>query len=179
MSRISSKTRFCQVILLLGIAALTVSGAAIAQERGMRQGGRPGGGPGGQGGSRNPDQMVARMTEYLSLTEEQQEQIRGIYKERAGSAQETMKQARDSGADREAKRAMMMEFRAETDKKVEAVLDEKQAAEFRKMREQRAQAMKKRMSERGEREVPQGREGRPGPEGRGEPAAPDAPATTE
>ena len=169
MIRISSKTRFCQLLLLLGIAALVVAGAATAQEPGMRRGG----GPGGPGGRPDNAELTARLAQRLSLTDEQQKQVLAIYEERSKAAMEEMQKARESGADREEMRAQMLEFRTKNDKKIEAVLDEKQLAEYRELREERDQTMQKRRTERGS------REGRRGAEGLSEPPASGAPAPTE
>jgi len=76
------------------------------------------------------------MTKRLGLSEDQQKAIRPILEERARAMQELRKRAR-AGGDRAAMRSEMQELIDNSSKQVEAVLDEKQVQEYRKLREQR------------------------------------------
>ena len=134
MNRISSTNRLVRVYLVC-LAVLLVAGAATAQQRGSRRDGAAGGGKAAQ--------MMERMTERLSLTEKQQEEIQKIYKTRAEGVKELMAKARKSGSDREAMRKKMSKYRKETDAQIQAILDEKQLAEFKKISQERDERMSK------------------------------------
>ena len=131
MNRISSTNRLVRVYLVC-LAVLLVAGAATAQQRGSRR-----------DGAGQAAQMMERLTERLSLTEKQQEEIQKIYKTRAEGVKELMVKARKSGSDREAMRKKMPKYRKETDAQIQAILDEKQLAEFEKISQERDERMSK------------------------------------
>lgn len=187
MTRIPGARHFVQVVVMIGASLLVFGGVAIAQQPGKKGGpqaqgqgmGHPperGMGRHGGPGPRDLDRTMSHLTERLSLNEEQQKQIRQIFEEREAKAREMMAKSRESGASREERRKQFAGFRQETQAKVEAVLNEKQAEQYRQMQAERRQMMEKRREQRAEQGMGTGRRGPQGMMGGSKGATPAEPA---
>ncbi len=84
------------------------------------------------------DQMVERMTEKLSLTEDQQKSIKALYTD-FFAEMEAMRESRDRSTMRES----MSNLKYELDEDVKALLTEDQITEFEKMQSKRAEKSKR------------------------------------
>jgi Spy/CpxP family protein refolding chaperone len=94
-------------------------------------------GKGGHGGKRHhdPEERLARMTEHLNLTAEQQAELRPILEEQAESFR-AMRESKAGGADREQLRSDFRAQREATTAQIDAILDDQQRAEFHQRREE-------------------------------------------
>jgi protein CpxP len=138
--------------LTLG-SALTMVGSAMAQSGDQQQTPPPQGegqhegmrGPGGPEGRRgpNPEERLKRLTETLSLTTDQQSQIKGFMQ-----AEKTKMDALrdDTSVEGEAKREKAMQIRKDTQTSIRGVLTADQQTKFDKMQAE--------MKTRGERRGP-------------------------
>lgn len=99
------------------LAMLAVVAPLDAQQRGQR----------GQGGQGSMDDRMARMTEALSLTDEQVGPVRAVFEMQAERAQELRSSA---GGDREAMRAAMMDMQEETNVQLADILTEDQMKKY-------------------------------------------------
>lgn len=156
-----------KLLLTLTLAAsvaapLTLTAQEAKPERPKREGG-PGapGGPGGQGGPgrMNPEERLKRMTEALSLTQEQQDKVKAIME----SGREEMAKLREVPEGE--RRAKFGEFMKSQNEKIMAVLTPEQQEKYKK-------AMEERMKQAGERGGGEGRkpgEGGKKPEGGAKP----------
>jgi protein CpxP len=178
-----TKTVAISVLLLAIVLAPMAMAADEPAPRGPRGGqGDPGQGRGGRAGMGGGD-MQGRMMGQLDLTEEQQKQIKSIREENKTQTQEAqqavrktnavLQEAIESGSDDEilavgkalgeayGKQGVL---RAQTARKIEAVLTPEQQA---KMKELKAQ-MKVRMQQRGQGQGrPRGQQGQGDGQGRG------------
>lgn len=124
------------------IARLTLALAAISLVwplAAFGQGGRMGKGP------PSADERLAQLTRKLDLTQEQQEKIAPILKTHEEQMRTLHEKARSSEGGRGALRDQMRAARQDFEKQVEGVLTESQAAEFRKLQDQRRQRMRRHM----------------------------------
>lgn len=115
------KKQFSIVVLALSL----VAGAGMAQP--------PGGGMRG-----NPEQMMNRqltmMKERLSLTEDQEKQVKGILENQMKKQRELMEEGFNEGT-----RDKMMALREESNGKIKKVLKGDQVEKFDKMQEEMRQ----------------------------------------
>ncbi len=86
------------------------------------------------------------MKEELNLSETQVKEIEGIFLE---SRKDFQKKRQEFQGERKQMMGMMFEMRTETDKKIEAILDDGQKAKFEEYKTQRDERMKERMGRRG------------------------------
>lgn len=141
------------------LATITLSGSALADQHGGKQGGR-----------HHPGmmQMMDRMAEKLQLTEQQREEIRAIHEEYRPRMKELMQATREtrkalheakgsgtsqSDVDALAKaqgenHAEMISLRHEIHQRVQTVLTEEQRAQMEEMKENRKDRMKERREKR-------------------------------
>ncbi|WIO73874.1 Spy/CpxP family protein refolding chaperone [Porticoccaceae bacterium LTM1] len=148
------------------LATISLSGIAMADQHGKKEGGR-----------HHPGmmQMGDRMAEKLQLTEQQREEMRAIHeeygprmKELMQSTRETRKalhEAKGSGAsqsdiDALAKaqgehQAEMISLRYEIHERMQAVLTEEQRAQMEEMKENRQEKMKERRGKHHDRDQPE------------------------
>jgi len=91
-----------------------------------------------------PDQIVERMTEKLSLTEDQQVSIKALYTDFFAETEEL----RESG-DRSTMRESMKNLKTELDEDIKALLTEDQITGFEKMQSNRAKRSKDSRESRG------------------------------
>jgi Spy/CpxP family protein refolding chaperone len=103
---------------LLLTAAVLVSLAAFAQGPGMM----------------SPDDQLARLTEQLKLTADQQAKIKPILQARSDEMQKLFE---DQSTSFEEKRPKMMELRQSTDKKIMEVLNDEQKRQYEKIQQNR------------------------------------------
>jgi protein CpxP len=146
------KTRFKSALALtLGMA---LAGFAAAQSSGDQQQGPPPQGndqhegmrgPGGPDGRRgpNPEERLKRMTEALSLTADQQTQIKG-FMESEKTKMDALRN--DTSVEGDAKREKGMQIRKDTQASIRGVLTADQQTKFDKMQAE--------MKNRGERRGP-------------------------
>lgn len=100
----------------------------------------------------NPEERLKRevdgLTTALSLTKDQVAKVTTIVTEAQKLQMESFQKMRDSGnMDRDAMRAEMTKMRAETDKKLKAVLTAEQAPKLDAFRKQQDEERAKRMQE--------------------------------
>ncbi|MFH1701103.1 MAG: hypothetical protein ABIE07_11005 [Candidatus Zixiibacteriota bacterium] len=89
------------------------------------------------------DQMKA-LTERLQLTEEQQEKIGKILETANNDRQILMDEMRSGSRDRGEMREAMQGIGEESDKNIEAILNEEQKIEYQKIKDERRQQMEQR-----------------------------------
>jgi protein CpxP len=121
-------------LALGGLIALGVTGAAGAQDTpppppDQNQAGPP---PGGRGMRMDPDRQLARLTEALSLTTDQQAQIKPLLVDRQQKIQALMQDQSVSQEDRRAKARTISEG---TNVSIKALLTEDQKQKFAAMQE--------------------------------------------
>src|SRR4051794_12678063 len=114
-------------ILTLSLAALTAAPLTVRAEdpkpeRPKREGGA-GGGPGG--GRFNPEERLKRMTEQLTLTQEQQDKVKKIMED----GREEMGKIRDLPEDQ--RRDKFREFMQGQNEKIMAVLTPEQQEKYK------------------------------------------------
>ena len=85
---------------------------------------------GGHHGPMSPDEELIHLTKALSLTSDQQTQIKPILQDRSD---QMMQMHQDASLSREAKGAKMKSLDDESNTKVEAVLNDQQKAKYEKM----------------------------------------------
>lgn len=93
----------------------------------------------GRGGMNTQERMKQQLQTYkerLKLTEDQLKKIETILNDQMSEIQ---KLRDNSGGDIQSMREAMMGFRERTNKKIEALLDDSQKAEFKKIQEEAAQ----------------------------------------
>jgi Spy/CpxP family protein refolding chaperone len=155
------------LILTLTVAALAVAPITLRAEdpkpeRPKREGGA--GGPGGPSGGRmNPEERLKKMTEMLTLTQEQQDKVKAIME----SGREEFGKLKDLPEDQ--RREKMREAFQQQNEKILAVLTPEQQEKYKT-------AMAERMKQGGDRKPGEGRkpgdrkpEGGPKPEGGAKP----------
>jgi Spy/CpxP family protein refolding chaperone len=116
---------FCRTLTagVVGLAMLALTPlSAEAKGRGMRE--------------PSPDRAVARLTERLDLTEEQQVQVRQILEESFDQRREIWDEGR---ASRDAVREQMETLKQETDDRLAEVLNEQQIEESQKLDQERVE----------------------------------------
>lgn len=128
-----SMARTLSLITALAIVALSITlpAQAVAQGRG--------------GGMFNPerlDEMMATLTERLSLSDEQADSIRGIMEQNYALLQED-RQAYEG--DRETMMIVVRKRMEETDKKITDLLNDEQRTEYQNYREEQRERMRSRM----------------------------------
>ncbi len=147
-----------KLILTLTLAAsiaapLTLTAQDAKPERPKREGGPAG--QGGQGGRMNPEERLKKMTEMLTLTQEQQDKVKTIME----SGREEMGKLRDLPEDQ--RREKFGEFMKAQNEKIMAVLTPEQQEKYKA-------AMAERMKQGGGPGGPRG-EGGKKPEGGAKP----------
>jgi Spy/CpxP family protein refolding chaperone len=128
-----------QALLLTGLLAL--AGVAL-----RAQNDAPPPGPNGHRGP-NPERQVEMLTHVLSLTPEQQTQVRGLLTEQGQKMEELRKSS--AGADAASQgappsREQMEAIRNDTDTKINALLTEEQKPKFAAWQQERKQRMEHR-----------------------------------
>jgi Spy/CpxP family protein refolding chaperone len=123
---------------MAAVLALGVTAAALAQDTPPpppdQAQGQPGRGP----MRMDPDRQLEHMTKELDLSADQQSQIKPLLVERQQKMQATFQ---DQSLSREDRRAKMQAIRADSQGKIEAVLNDQQKQKF--------EAMQQRMGRRG------------------------------
>ena len=110
----------------VALAALfTLPSLSLAEEKPAREGERRPGGPGGPGGRMNPEERLKRMTEMLTLTEEQQGKIKAIFE----GGRVEMGKLRDVPEDQ--RREKIGEFMRAQNEKILAVLTPEQQEKYK------------------------------------------------
>ena len=99
---------------------------------------------GGMHGPMSPDKELAHMTKQLSLTSDQQSQIKPILEDRQS---QMMQMHQDSSMSREDKMTKMKSLDDSSNSKVEAVLTDQQKPKYEKMIANRQQHMEQRRAE--------------------------------
>lgn len=146
----SKTSRFFAAGAALGAALLLTDPSAAQQgPQGQRQGARQ---EQGERGRRDPqqflDRRVARLTEGLSLSQQQAAQVRRILEEERTQMQtlradrgegRAQGQARPQNGERRGPPAEFVALRQRTEQRIEAVLSESQRAQYRQLREQRGE----------------------------------------
>ena len=119
-------------LTLSGLLTLGAAATAIAQDPPPPPD-QAQAGPGGPGGQRrmDPDRQLQRMTRELSLSSDQQAQIKPILVARQ-QQMEAVFQDQAGGGDR---RARMQSIRQDSNAKIEAVLNDQQKQKFAEMRQ--------------------------------------------
>lgn len=122
--------------MLFGMVAF-----AQAQDNGQgRMGGR---------GMMNPESRVKQLDEKLKLNDEQKSKLTAIFKEQADE-QKKMREEMQNGGNRSAMRDKMQKMRADSETKINGVLNDTQKAAYKTMLEEQRAEMQKRMQERGQ-----------------------------
>lgn len=119
---------------MLAALALLCTLPAMAQESGQSKpegGGQAGNQAGNQAGGQrrmmSPEERLKRMTDQLTLTQEQQDKIKPILEDQ----QKQMEELRAAGGPPD--RDKMMKMRSETNDKIKAVLNDDQKKKFDEM----------------------------------------------
>ena len=100
----------------------------------------------------DPETRLARLTQEIDLSPEQQELLRPILEQQAVTFR-AFKQRRDAGESRADLRAEMRAQRDSNSEEIEAVLNDEQIAEYRSLRERREHKLRKRFNEYPERDA--------------------------
>jgi len=126
-------------IALGGLLAIGASAVALAQDTpppppnpSQDQAGPPQQGYGGRGMRMDPDRQLARLTRELSLTTDQQTQIKPLLVERQQKMQALMQ---DQSVAPEDRRAQMRSIMEGTNNSIKALLNEDQKQKFAAMQE--------------------------------------------
>lgn len=124
-------------LALGGLLAFCASTAAFAQDNppppsDQNQAGAPPQGPGGRGMRMDPDRQLAHLTQALSLTTDQQTQIKPLLVERQQKMQALMQ---DQSVSQEDRRAQMRSISEGTNNSIKALLTEDQKQKFAAMQE--------------------------------------------
>ena len=140
---------FTLTLSVAAAALLTLPSLSLAADE-KPEGKRPGG-PGGPGGGRmNPEERLKKMTEQLTLTEDQQGKIKAIFE----SGREEMAKLKDTPEDQ--RREKFGEFMKAQNEKVLAVLTPEQQEKYKAAMAERA---KQGGGPRGERKPGEGKPG--------------------
>jgi Spy/CpxP family protein refolding chaperone len=125
-----SNSRSARTLLL---AAILAAGSCALWAQADQPPSQTGGPPPGQMGQRGPnaERELAQLTEALSLTPDQQTQVKTILKER----REKMEALRASGA--QPTREQMMAARKDTDTKISTLLNDDKKTKFANWQQQR------------------------------------------
>jgi periplasmic protein CpxP/Spy len=115
-------------LALCGVQANAQSGSSEGHRRGRRH-------------QMSPDQQLQRLSETLSLTDDQKGQIRPILEDRHQKMQSIRSESSLSRQERISKMRSIFE---ESDNKIRAVLNDDQKQKFDEMRQQRRERMQKR-----------------------------------
>jgi Spy/CpxP family protein refolding chaperone len=123
-------------LALGGALALGVSSAALAQDNAAQPPSQPQDqGQPGRGPMRmDPDRQLERMTRELSLTADQQSQIKPLLVDRE---QKIGAAFQDQSLSREDRRSKMQAIRQDSQTKIEAVLNDQQKQKFEAMQQER------------------------------------------
>ncbi len=105
----------------------TVSFAADEKPEGKR--------PGGERGRMNPEERLKRMTEMLSLTQEQQDKIKAIYEKNGPAMKELMAKGRENLSEED--KTKMRELMKTQMEEVSGVLTAEQKEKFKAEMEKR------------------------------------------
>ena len=129
------QTRLC-TLALSGLLALGTT-AALAQDnppppQDQNQAGPPPQGPGGRGMRMDPDRQLAHLTRELSLTTDQQAQIKPLLVERQQKIQALMQ---DQSVAPEDRHAQMRTIAEGTNNSIKALLTEDQKQKFAEMQQ--------------------------------------------
>jgi len=126
-------------VALAGLLALGGTAASLAQDTtppppppDQNQAGPPAQGPGGRGMRMDPDHQLARLTQELNLTSDQQTQIKPLLVERQQKMQALMQ---DQSVTPEDRRAQMRSISQGTNNSIKALLTEDQKQKFAAMQE--------------------------------------------
>jgi periplasmic protein CpxP/Spy len=124
-------------LALGGLIALGTTAAALAQDNpppppDQNQAGPPPQGPGGRGMRMDPDRQLAHLTSELSLTTDQQTQIKPLLIERQQKIQALMQ---DQSATPEDRHAQMRSIMEGTNNSIKALLTEDQKQKFAAMQQ--------------------------------------------
>ena len=97
----------------------------------------------GNGGNyaERTQKMIATLTEKLKLTDAQKVQVDTIFSQQNKAM---MKMRADAGDDRSQMREKMMGLRAESDKKINAILNDEQKTTYKAWQDERTKAMEAR-----------------------------------
>lgn len=123
--------------------ALCGSQANAQAEHPNTQTERPRGERMGRGGPMSPDQELQRLTQALSLTEDQQKQIRTILEDRQHEMQSLFS---DSSTSREDKMSKARSIREDSNKKIREALNDDQKPKFEELQKQMRERMEKHRS---------------------------------
>jgi len=124
-------------LALSGLLAIGVSGAALAQDNPpppQDQAGPPAQGPGGRGMRMDPNRQLERLTRELSLTTDQQAQIKPLLIERQQKMQALFQNQSLAPEDRRTQMRTIMEG---TNNSIKGVLTDDQKQKFDAMQQQR------------------------------------------
>jgi len=124
-------------LALSGLLALGTAATTLAQDNpppppDQNQAGPPPQGPGGRGMRMDPDRQLAHLTQELSLTTDQQSQIKPLLVERQQKVQALMQ---DQSVAQEDRRAQMRSIMEGTNNSIKALLTEDQKQKFAAMQQ--------------------------------------------
>ena len=119
------------IALLAALLLLALPLAALAKD-GRRGAGR-----------HSPEERIARLSERLHLSAEQEEQLRPILEEQAETMRSIRERKHAGEASREELREEMRAQREAAREQIEAVLDDDQRAAFQTLREERREHRRK------------------------------------
>ena len=122
---------FTLTLSVAAAALLTLPTLSLAADEKKPEGKRPGG-AGGPGGRMNPEERLKKMTEQLTLTQDQQDKIKAIFE----GGREEMAKLKDTPEDQ--RRAKFGEFMKAQSEKVLAVLTPEQQEKYKAAMAERA-----------------------------------------
>jgi periplasmic protein CpxP/Spy len=129
-----------QVLLMAGLLTVT-SGALWAQADAPPADGPP---PGRMGRGFNPERQLQMLTRVLSLTTEQQVQVKTVLTEQSQKMEELRKSSSTTDASAQSgppNREQMEAIRNDTDSKIAALLNDDQKTKFAAWQQQRKERM--------------------------------------
>jgi protein CpxP len=129
---------------LMMICGLILGVVAFAQAQ------QPGGGRQGGGRMMNPEARVKQLDEKLKLSDEQKTKLTSLFTAQADAQKKMREEAQDG--DREAMREKMQAFRADNEKKLNAILTADQQKAYKAFQEEQRAEMEKRMDSRPQRQ---------------------------
>ncbi|RZK42978.1 MAG: hypothetical protein EOO90_04805 [Pedobacter sp.] len=132
-----------KLLIICGLLFSVVT-FANAQQGGGQGGQRPGGGRMGGG---TPEERVKQLDEKVKLTDEQKTKATAVYAEIA-DAQKKMREEAQAGGDRQAMMEKMQKLNADTDTKINALLNDDQKKTYKTWQDEVKAAREKMMRER-------------------------------
>jgi periplasmic protein CpxP/Spy len=144
MKSISNRLRPHRILLMAGILALSC-GAIYAQNDDPSAGGPPPGEMRQRGP--NPERQLQQLTQRLSLTADQQTQVRSILADQRQKMEELRKSSPAGDASAQAgppNRQQMEAIRNDSDAKINALLNDDQKTKFAAWQQERKQRMENR-----------------------------------